>query len=290
MSSNLECVGLGVQDHEDLGNLVQAALATSQPLARLAQGELRRWQDPSGARLILTLDEDGQVTDLLPSYAGQPGARLLSCQPANDHVCVAGVVDGSGEQVSTIAFAPEQQRQLMELGSPVSGDVAVTALGVDVTVHPDADSYSASDASLLEPAGSTPQEAPAEYVLHGWAWPPRMAPESFVSHGAAGDPSKADAHARVAGTVLGAEQRTVSISGQGFVVARVRTSGFELDMCLAATEHQPPVPGSVVSGTVFLVGSLEGLLPEPDLTPAYAVSEARPVGSRAKRRRWFGRD
>jgi hypothetical protein len=117
-----------------------------------------------------------------------------------------------------------------------------------------------------------------------------MAPESFVSHGAAGDPAKADAHARVTGTVLGAEHRTVSTSGQGFVVARVRTSGFELDMCLAATEHQPPIPGSVVSGTVFLVGSLEGLLPEPDLTPAYAGSEARPVGSRAKRRRWFGRD
>ena len=290
MSSNLECVGLGVSDHEDLGNLVEASLASAQPLARLAKGELRRWQDPSGARLVLTLDDDGQVVDLLPSFAADSGIHLLSCHPVNEHVSVAAVVDSAGEQISSIAFAPEQQRQLMELGSPVSGEVAMIALAVDVTVHFDADSYSASDASLLEPAGSGPEEPPEEYVRHGWAWPPRMAPESFVSHGAMADPAQADAHARLAGTVLAAERRTVTVSGQGFIVVRVRTAGFELDMCMAASEHQPPEPGSVVSGTVFLVGSLDGLVPTPDLTAAYAAVEPRPVGSRAKRRRWFGRD
>jgi hypothetical protein len=44
----------------------------------------------------------------------------------------------------------------------------------------------------------------------------------------------------------------------------------EVDVCIAASDHtSPPAVGGVVSGTVYLVASLE-----PDATP---------------RRRWFGR-
>jgi hypothetical protein len=46
-------------------------------------------------------------------------------------------------------------------------------------------------------------------------------------------------------------------TGQVFHVARVRTVGVEIDVCLPGSEHlEPPAPGAVVSGTVFMVGDL----------------------------------
>lgn len=62
-------------------------------------------------------------------------------------------------------------------------------------------------------------------------WPLRYAAESFVSYGLF-DESEPTAHAWLAGTVLRSERRRVEQTGQGVILARVRTTGFEADICM----------------------------------------------------------
>jgi len=81
-----------------------------------------------------------------------------------------------------------------------------------------------------------------------------MAAESLISYGVFGPADQAEAYARLNGTVLRAERRTVAATGGRFVVARVRTVGLDLDLCLPTSVV--PEPGAVIGGTVFLVASL----------------------------------
>jgi hypothetical protein len=134
----------------------------------------------------------------------------------------------------------------------------VIGLGVDVAVHADAAQFAESPASLLDPAAATADEPPARYRERGWAWPPRVGPESFISHGLFADAAQARSYARLAGPVLHADRRTVSVTGQHFTVARVHTNGFDTDICLAAADHPAiPEPGNIIAGTVFLVAALD---------------------------------
>ncbi len=216
-----------------------------------------RWQDPSGARLVLAM-RGNEVLDVLPSYAGTPGARLGNVWSANEEVTVADVLDQDGEQVTMLALELEQRRLLAERGGPAGGVASVVALGVDVSVHADEDAFSLADASLMRKRGEDPGAAPPQFVSRGLLWPPRMAAESFISHGVFGPPEHARAYARLNGTVLSAQRRVVVATGQPFLVARVRTAGFEVDLCLSAHEFpHPPQAGNVIGGTVFLVASME---------------------------------
>jgi hypothetical protein len=169
---------------------------------------------------------------------------------------MADVVDEDGELLTRLAAEFEQRRFLP--AEPVEGHASLVALGVDVTVHASADAFAASDASLVgdSPAG----EAPAHFVENGWPWPPRMAAESFISYGAFGTGDAANAYARLNGVVLTADIRTVALTGQRFMAARVRSTGFEAAVCLPADERTvAPATGAVIAGTVFLVGSLTDL-------------------------------
>lgn len=158
-----------------------------------------------------------------------------------------------------------EQRQLLPANkAPVEGLATVVALGVNLTVHSDAAAFAASDASLLNPdRRDNGEEPPAHYAERGLQWPPHMADESVVSYGVFGDPVNAEAHARLYGTVLHAERRTTTLTSQHFTAARVRSAGFELDMCLPATTATPQ-PGNIIGGDVFLVASL----PVPAKAPA----------------------
>jgi hypothetical protein len=102
---------------------------------------------------------------------------------------------------------------------------------------------------------------PADVVEQGMPWPPRMGVESFISYGVFGPLEQAQAYARLHGTVLEAQQRTVAATGQSFIVAWVRTTGFDVDLCMPATAGvEPPQPGNVLGGEVFLVASMPGLV------------------------------
>lgn len=257
MSSNLACVGLAVADSRELAHLVEQASATAQAVGTFDGVRVTRWQDPSGAALVLGW-RAGEVADLLPTYASAAGGIVADCRLVNGSVAAADVVDADGEQLTAMAFEAEQYRQIKALGQPIAGPARITALGVSVQVHADADAFVASPDSVLDPSADPAEPPPPHFTERGWPWPPRMASESFLSYGVFGDPAESTAHARLSGTVVQASHRECMLTGQGFSVATVRSVGFEADLCLADTEHPvTPEPGNIVSGTVFLVAIVE---------------------------------
>jgi hypothetical protein len=258
MTSNLACVGLDIPGQDSIDRLLGAVLATADDAGTGIDGiTVRTWQDPSGARLIVST-RDGRVVDLLPSFAGTVGARFANCVPLDDDVATAEVVDGSGEQLTAMIVEIEQRRALPSV-APFAGPAAVVALGVDVSVFADADAYAASPSSRMG------DEASGR----------RMAAEAFLSYGVFADTPPVEAYARISGTVLRAERRTTELTGQSFVVARVRTVGFEADLCFPAAAV--PAAGAVITGTVFLVASL----PELGLVAVPKAARTLPA-----RRRW----
>lgn len=70
MSSDLSCVGLAAASRE-LAELVSAVLPHAVLTGHGGGVDVLRWQDPSGARLVLGV-RDRQLLDLLPSFAGAP--------------------------------------------------------------------------------------------------------------------------------------------------------------------------------------------------------------------------
>ena len=255
-SSTLACVGLEVTEPGELIRLLQDAGCTAQPAGTFDGVSVMRWQDPSGAALVIG-GRDGRVEDLVATYASTAGGMLADCRLVSDCLASAAVVDNDGEQLTAMTFEAEQYRQIKAIGQPVAGPARITALGVSVNVHADAAAYSASPDSLAGPLAD-----PGEYLRRGWGTPPRMAAESFISYGAfaqaLGNSAPPTAQAWLSGTVLRASHRTCALTGQGFSVATVRTAGFAADVCLPDLDHLvPPEPGNIISGTVFLAAAFE---------------------------------
>jgi hypothetical protein len=244
VTSNLGCVGLGVDDVAGLGDLL-AELIPASTATRQADGSaLYVWRDGSGARLTITTDRAGAIADVTPSYDGQPGAVLAGLTPLHDAVVAADVVidDEIATRMACEVLAPGPV--------PDAGPAVVTAFGLDVSVHPSEAAFLDSPASLLveDDEAETPDgDAPL-----------RMGPESFLAFGIFGDPAEAEPWARLNGTVLASRSATVDVTGQSFHAVRVRTVGMEVDVCLAAVDHPTaPEPGAVVAGTVYLVADVE---------------------------------
>lgn len=267
MSSNLACIGLDVSDPDELERIGQLALERASVLGERAGRRVLRWQDDDGARLVLVLERSGGVEALTPSFDAEPGAELGDLTHLTEE-CWSAAVLHDGQQVGALAADVEQSALLV---AGTGGRAGVVALGTDVQVLPDTDAFDASPASLLTPDEDT-GEPPAHWAEQGWRWPPRMGAESFVSHGLFGPPTEATPYARLNGVVLRSRTCRNSLTGTPFHVARVRTAGFEADVCLAVDEHpDAPPPGAVVAGTVYLVVALE-------LPPA-------PPGAGSRRRR-----
>ena len=258
MASNLECVGLGMTSPAGLDSLVSSVLPDTVTIGDKAGIEVLRWQDSSGARLVLGT-ADGAVHDLLPSFDCEPRTKLKTVRRANDDVVTAAVVDSRGEPLTSAAFELEQHRLLPD--SPIDeASAAVVCLGRDMTIHASRRDFEESDASLLDPNSDTASDPPTSAAAHGLKWPARMAPQSFISYGVFGSPSDAEPTARLAGLVVSAKERMNSTTGQRFVVATVDTRLIELTVCLSGTEHpSAPEPGQVVAGTGYLVASIPEL-------------------------------
>ncbi|MGH3176356.1 MAG: hypothetical protein ACRDPF_21150 [Streptosporangiaceae bacterium] len=259
MTSALACVGLAVSDETELQQLVTRAHRAAGQTGVFDGVHVGRWEDDSGAALVLGW-RSGELLDFIPAYTAGSGGLLADCRLINDAVAVARVVDTGGQQLTAMTFQAEQYRELRAHGEPVSGPARITALGTAVQVYPDAAAFAASPGSQLDlPAG---QEPPPHYRERGWTWPPRLGAESFISYGVFGDPDRAGPRARLSGIVLTAAQRVCALTGQPFAVATVSTAGFAADVCLAASEHPgPPAPGSVISGTVSLSAAFVAPLP-----------------------------
>jgi hypothetical protein len=87
-----------------------------------------------------------------------------------------------------------------------------------------------------------------------------MGVESFIWYGVFGPPEQARAYTRLHGTVLEARPLTAEATDQSFIAARVRTVGFDVDLCMPAAAGVEPLQAGNVVGEVFLVASMPGLV------------------------------
>ncbi|WP_432948136.1 hypothetical protein ACQPXM_12885 [Kribbella sp. CA-253562] len=261
MASNLDCLGLGVDSPEAFADLVERIGPHAAVVGAGADGvELLRWEDPSGARLLLTRGKRG-IVRVTPSYGGERVVQLGDIQRESDEAAVADVVQ-DGETVTRLAVELEELPLLGD--AKHAGAASIVALAPDAQFFRDRVAFAASDASRLSTGEPGPRP---DHYEPDWVWPPRMADESFIPTGMFG--GDVQPLALLNGVVPSAERRTTMLTGQEFVVARVRTAGFEADVCLPGGVAVP-VPGVVLSAEVFLTGSVEVEFP---------------VG----RRRWFSR-
>ena len=256
MSSTLGCIGMAVDDVDALDALVARLLPDARVVARAAGLQARRWIDPSGASVTMTLqqqdaagDDDGEdggvLVDLVPSYvdaAGAGGVRVGVLVP-HGATLAADLVDAEGETITRVA-CDLAQSIVAEVSAP--RDARITALGLQVTVHDDADAFARSDESIL----GTPEPGEA---------PKRFATESLLSYGLFGDPDTAEPRAFLSGTVLASVSHRTEVE-QEFHAVRISTVGGTMTLCLAAEEHpEPPTPGTVVAGICYLVLDVPGL-------------------------------
>jgi hypothetical protein len=257
VTSNLTCIGLGVADPVEYDGLLTRLLARAELMGSGPGHDYHRWTDRSGARLTIR-SRDGDPDYAVPSFAGRPGVRLTGLAALTGQVASADVLDVDGETATRLACELEQGAFLPV--RPVTAHAAITAFGLDVRVYRDQAAYEASDDSLLDPAK---KDQPRPDSLPDFIrWPLRKAAEAFVSYGLFGPAARAEPYAMFSGVVLGAATHTVALTGQSFHVARTASVGMEIDLCLAAAEHpEPPPAGAVVTGTVYLVASVDSLWP-----------------------------
>lgn len=254
----MAALGFAVETEADFERLTERTFQHAVLVGSRRNRQVLRWEDASGARVVYTVRR-GHLEDALPSLAAKPGARLQGATARSGHVIQSAVIDDDGEQVTGLVAALEEGPLLPR---PVDGVASIVALGTEITVHADADAFALDPASLL---GSADDEPPPRTngldADDPWpSGPLRMAAESFISYGVFAEAfggGPLEPHARLYGTVLSAERRRNEIGGLEFIVARVQTSGFVADVCLAADEHRDvPAPGSILGGEVYLVGSL----------------------------------
>lgn len=257
MASNLGCIGLQPDSEDALLELLNSVETALRPLGPAGDGvEILQWTDESGGRLTISVSGE-DIVDLVPSFAGATGVSLGDLSPRGEYVA-ADVLDEHGELTTRLLCELEQSRFLPIEGA--SGAAALTAFGVDVTVHADEAAFAASDDSLLAPgAGGEP---PAD-LPDGVSWPPRLAPESFFSLGLfTEDDTDAEPYARISGRVVEVETRTNSRTEQQFHAVQLSCTDMQLVLCLAASDHPgAPQPGNVVAGVTYLVASVPSLWP-----------------------------
>ena len=237
MATHLACIGLGTGGEQDFQRLVVQANKDAQQQEVIRGVRVRRWEDGSGAAVVLGW-RAGQLISFMPALAATSQVRLANCHPVREPVTVADVLDAGGEPVNALAAELEQFRQLVAAGRPVDGMAKIAAFGLSVKLYDDENAF------LAAPKGPNDATKPAD----------------FEPFGAFAEPAKAQAHARLTGTVLKAERRFSWLTGHPFTVAITRTAGFEVDLCLAGDEHPTvPAPGAIVTGVVSLSISMEHL-------------------------------
>lgn len=242
MASNLECLGFAFPERSGFENLVGRVVDDAGEFARTPDGvRLLRWYDPSGAGLVLAV-KGRALLDLTPTYRGSPGARFGAVRRFGE-LAEADVLDDAGDPVTRMAVLLEEGPMLTATGT-VSGRATVVALGVGMARFAGSEAFAQDDASLLTGVRNPESGEPI-----------RVGAEAFISYALFRGPQDAEPYALLNGVVLAAERRTVTATGQEFIAARIRSAGFEADVCLPGTQPVPD-PGDVLAGTAFLVASL----------------------------------
>ncbi|EME61673.1 hypothetical protein H074_10890 [Amycolatopsis decaplanina DSM 44594] len=263
VSSHFEAIGIGVTSEDEFGERVVSLISagTARQIAKKISEHV--WTDPSGARLVAQV-RNGEIEFLLPCLAGTtPAVPVRDVRLVDDETAMLELLDGvDGELVCPIAVELEDRAVLAHSGGRLEiGSLVLAALAEDVTVHADAEAYSASQDD------DGPKFAADHFIPSGTFSLTERSPDRTPS-----------AHALFAGEVIEVETPVNTVTGTAFHRIRVRTiAAIELDVAIATTDvEQPPARGNIVTGTFFLTGRL-GLQPTD------------PAENSSKRRRWFRR-
>lgn len=236
--------------------MVERLVSDAERIGKSGRTSVYRWQDPSGARLVVEM-RSGVVEHVLPSYAGLAGAQVGGVVMVDDEVARCSVVDESGEEMTRIMVAFEERAFALGRSRAYSGPASIVALGVDVRTFESAETFAAADESLVYADPDHVPDPPPHVVEFGLEWPPRLEMHSVISYGAFAEAQDVDAYARLYGTVLGASSRTVQLTGQSFQCVDVRTVGMDVEMCFPApADADLPRTGEIIGGSVVMVGSL----------------------------------
>ncbi len=92
-------------------------MPSAQPLGSTRKLNVLRWEDPSGARLVITMNGN-ELLAFLPSFAGTPGATLVNVSALSDEVVQADVQDTDGKMLTRLAPELEQGPLLGRRPSP----------------------------------------------------------------------------------------------------------------------------------------------------------------------------
>jgi len=227
MSTDLKSIGLGFDRWQDA---VEAAIATNE---LVVAGEIR------GGQLIQFADASGAQINILAvePYAAFAGFESVTqtfahVSMVNDVLAFLEILDSFGTVLTSVTVNLSQGPLLVDQPTQEWQQVGVTALGIDTTVYPDAESYEAATGEVL---GLLVSEG-AQVVAAG--------------SGAAAP----DASASFSARVLDAEYRHNQLTGQRFIHATV-DGAFPFDVCLP-DGGEVPAKDSVIAGTAMLTAAV----------------------------------
>jgi len=240
----LDCFGFG----PDPARLIAAVLPRVERLNLAGEDEVLAWTDEaSGARLVLGC-HGVDVRWMWPTLWSPTSTSLGGMSVLREDIVSASVLDETGTRAAQLVLRLEEGRTLSADMCTRTWPAAIVASG-PVRVFADEAAFEVDPVSIVGDPASYPDRPPEHFVERGWAWPPRLAAESL-------EPVRGtEPVVSLTGTVRAVDRRRNDLTGREFTVARVRTLGFELDLCLPA-DHAEVRVGAVIAGPVTLVGRL----------------------------------
>src|ERR1700743_2737273 len=129
MATHLGCIGLGTGGEQDFERLVAEASKEAQQQEVVRDVRVRRWEDGSGAAVVLGW-RGGPLVSFMPSFAAAAEVRRANCHPVREPVTIAEVQERDGTPITALAAEIEQYRQLVAGGRPAGGVGRIAAVGL----------------------------------------------------------------------------------------------------------------------------------------------------------------
>lgn len=246
MASHYSSIGVSVDSEDDLEALVEKA-AYNAEIFSVGSGEYLRWQDASGAALILQVDRGRNLIGAHPHFFGETGltARVTGRVHRRDQTAMDGAFhawaspDHLHDQEGAYPFVfdcPEALR-FDRFRLPCVAEVQLAAFAHEVSVF----------ASDEEHAAAQTEE-------------PHFASQSFIPIGLFGDRDEGpQALALLTGRIRRQSRRVNRLTGSPFCWAEVETYEATIDVVMDPTLlNAEPRSGGVISGTFWLSGQLKG--------------------------------
>lgn len=248
MGSHTGAIGMPARD---LGSAIMAIMPRAEQVGASRDGrvEVYAYQDPSGSRATVTLEER-RVACFTPSFA--PATRLAvrvgslaDDECAYERPLTVELLDEAGEELIPLAVAIEDLGATDTPPPPGDAQLEVVGLAERVTVFADEAAYRASGTPMAV-ASLIPSGLFAPGVVEpGDGGAMQVAPRMLLS-----------------GTVTGAELRQHALFDLPFVVCRVASYAATWTVCLDVVDlggpDDPGVPevGSILSGSFYVAGRL----------------------------------